>query len=165
MIWIGLLILALTFAAIIKRLETRMVLFFSGLLMAILSGQPIKVFDAFIAAMINRSLVPIICTVMGFAYVMKATKCDMHLVQLLAGSIKKVSSLLIPGTVLVTFFINIAIPSAAGCAAAVGAILSPTLITAGVHPAIAGSAVLAGTWGSTLSRRYTQPICCQTGQR
>ncbi len=151
MIWIGLLILALTFAAIIKRLETRMVLFFSGLLMAILSGQPIKVFDAFIAAMINRSLVPIICTVMGFAYVMKATKCDMHLVQLLAGSIKKVSSLLIPGTVLVTFFINIAIPSAAGCAAAVGAILIPTLITAGVHPAIAGSAVLAGTWGSTLS--------------
>lgn len=151
MIWIGLLILVLTFAAIIKRYETRMVLFFSGLTMAIISGQPLKAFDSFTAAMINTSLVPIICTVMGFAYVMKATKCDMHLVQLLAGSIKKASSLLIPGTVIVTFFINIAIPSAAGCAAAVGAILIPTLIKAGVHPAIAGSAVLAGTWGSTLS--------------
>ena len=42
MIWIGLLILVLTFAAIIKRYETRMVLFFSGLTMAIISGQPLK---------------------------------------------------------------------------------------------------------------------------
>lgn len=151
MIWVGFLILVLTFAAIIKRLETRMVLFLSGLAMAILSGQPLKAVDAFTAAMINTSLVPIICTVMGFAYVMKVTKCDMHLVQLLAGGIKRMSALLIPGTVLVTFGINIAIPSAAGCAAAVGAILIPTLIKSGVHPAVAASAVLAGTWGSTLS--------------
>lgn len=151
MIWIGLLILLITFAAIIKRLETRMVLFISGLAMAILSGQPIKAIDAFVAAMINNSLVPVICTVMGFAYVMKVTECDMHLVQLLAGGIKRISALLIPGSMLVTFFINIAIPSAAGCAAAVGAILIPTLIKSGVHPAIAASAILAGTWGSTLS--------------
>lgn len=151
MIWIGFLILVITFAAIIKRLETRMVLFLSGLAMAILSGQPLKAIDAFTAAMINTSLVPIICTVMGFAYVMKVTQCDMHLVQLLAGGIRRISALLIPGTVLVTFGINIAIPSAAGCAAAVGAILIPTLIKSGVHPAVAASAVLAGTWGSTLS--------------
>lgn len=58
---------------------------------------------------------------------------------------------MIPGTVIITFAINIALPSAAGCAAAVGAIMIPALIGAGVHPAIAGSAVLAGTWGSTLS--------------
>lgn len=151
MIWIGFLILAVTLVAIIKRQETRMVLFLSGLAMAILSGQPLKAIDAFTAAMINSSLVPIICTVMGFAYVMKETKCDMHLVQLLAGGIKKISALLIPATVLVTFAINIAVPSAAGCAAAVGAILIPTLIKSGVHPAVAGGAVLAGTWGSTLS--------------
>ena len=151
MVWVGFLILIITFAAIIKRFETRMVLFLSGLTMAVLAGQPVKAIDAFTAAMINTSLVPIICTVMGFAYVMKLTKCDMHLVQLLTSGIKKMSALLIPGTVLVTFGINIAIPSAAGCAAAVGAILIPTLIKAGVHPAVAASAVLAGTWGSTLS--------------
>lgn len=151
MIWLGFLILILTFAAIVKRYETRMVLFISGLTMAILSGKPLVAIDAFTKAMVNNSLVPIICTVMGFAYVMKVTKCDEHLVQLLAGGIQKMSALLIPGTVLVTFAINLAVPSAAGCAAAVGAILIPTLIKAGVHPAIAGSAVLAGTWGSTLS--------------
>ena len=52
---------------------------------------------------------------------------------------------------LLTWWINIAIPSAAGCAAAVGSILIPALIAAGVHPAMAGAAVLAGTWGSAIS--------------
>ena len=50
-----------------------------------------------------------------------------------------------------TFFINIALPSAAGCAAAVGALLIPALIRSGVHPAMAGSAVFLGTWGSVMS--------------
>lgn len=151
MIWIGALIVVLTFVAIIKRYETRMVLFVSGLVMALISSKPNAAIDAFVAAMVNNSLVPIICTVMGFAYVMKLTKCDSHLVHLLAGSLTRFKAVLIPGAVLVTFAINIAIPSAAGCAAAVGSILIPALIGAGVHPAIAASAILAGTWGSTLS--------------
>ena len=46
---------------------------------------------------------------------------------------------------------NIALPSAAGCAAAVGALLIPALIRTGVHPAMAASAVFLGTWGSTMS--------------
>ena len=151
MIWIGALIVVLTFVAIIKRYETRMVLFVSGLTMALISSKPNAAIDAFVAAMVNNSLVPIICTVMGFAYVMKLTKCDSHLVHLLAGSLTRFKAVLIPGAVLVTFAINIAIPSAAGCSAAVGSILIPALIGAGVHPALAGSAILAGTWGSTLS--------------
>ncbi len=151
MIWIGALIVVLTFVAIIKRYETRMVLFVSGLVMALISSKPNAAIDAFVAAMVNNSLVPIICTVMGFAYVMKLTKCDSHLVHLLAGSLTRFKAVLIPGAVLITFAINIAIPSAAGCSAAVGSILIPALIGAGVHPALAGSAILAGTWGSTLS--------------
>lgn len=151
MIWLGAIIVLLTFAAIIKRYETRMVLFISGLLMALLSGKPLEAIDAFGKAMVNPTLVTVICTVMGFAYVMKLTKCDAHLVHLLAGGLTKFRAVLIPGTVIITFAINIALPSAAGCAAAVGAIMIPALIGAGVHPAIAGSAVLAGTWGSTLS--------------
>lgn len=151
MIWLGGLIVLLTFAAIIKRYETRMVLFISGLSMALFSGKPLVAIDAFGTAMVNPGLVTVICTVMGFAYVMKLTKCDAHLVHLLAGGLTKFRPILIPGTIIITFAINIALPSAAGCAAAVGAIMIPTLIGAGVHPALAGSAVLAGTWGSTLS--------------
>ncbi|MDD4600708.1 putative cryptic C4-dicarboxylate transporter DcuD [bioreactor metagenome] len=151
MIWLGGLIVVLTFVAIIKRYETRMVLFLAGVAMAALSGNAGAAIDAFVKAMVNPGLVPVIVTVMGFAYVMKLTECDSHLVHSLAGGLTKFRAILIPGSVLVTFAINIALPSAAGCSAAVGAILIPTLIGAGVHPAMAGSAVLAGTWGSVLS--------------
>ncbi len=151
MVWVGGLIVFLTFVAIIRRYETRMVLFLSGLLMAVLSGKWAAAFTAFSKAMVNEGLVPVICTVMGFAFVMKLTQCDAHLVHLLASPLTKARPVLIPGTVLVTFAINIALPSAAGCAAAVGAILIPTLISAGVHPALAASAVLAGTWGSAFN--------------
>jgi DcuC family C4-dicarboxylate transporter len=151
MVWLGGLIVILTFAAIIKRYETRMVLFLSGALMALLSGKLPAAFTAFSKAMVNEGLVPVICTVMGFAFVMKFTKCDAHLVHLLSAPLTKARAILIPGAVLVTFAINIALPSAAGCAAAVGAILIPTLMSAGVHPAIAASAVLAGTWGSAFN--------------
>lgn len=157
MIWLGGIIVLLTFYAIIKRCETRIVLITSGVLMAAISGKLLAAIDAFTKAMVNNSLVPVICTVMGFAFVMKYTKCDQHMVQLLTGSITKMRSVLIPATVMITFAINIALPSAAGAAAAVGAILIPTLIRAGVHPAIAGSAVLAGTYGGVLSPGSAHP--------
>lgn len=151
MFWIGIAIIILTFAAIIKRYETRMVLFTSGIVMAAVSGRFMDAVDAFSKTMVHGTLVPVICTVMGFAYVMKYTKCDAHMVRLLAGSMSKMRPILIPGTVMLTFMINIALPSAAGCAAAVGAIMIPTMTASGIHPAIAASAVMAGTFGGTLS--------------
>ena len=151
MVWVGAIIVLLTFAAIIKKYETRLVLFLSGVVMAALSGKPMDAVTAFSAAMVNTGLVPVICTVMGFAFVMKLTKCDAHLVHLLAGALGKFRVILIPGTVIVTFLINIALPSAAGCGAAVGAIMIPTLIGAGIDPIMAASAVLAGTWGSVFN--------------
>ena len=151
MVWVGALIVLLTFAAIVKKYETRMVLFLSGLVMAAFSGKPMEAIDAFSKAMVNEGLVTVICTVMGFAFVMKLTKCDSHLVHLLAGVLGRFRFILIPGTILVTFVINIALPSAAGCGAAVGAIMIPTLIGAGIHPVMAACAVLAGTWGSVFN--------------
>ena len=155
MVWIGALIVVLTFVAIIRQYETRMVLFVSGLAMLLLGSGLLKGFegamDAFTKAMVNPALVTVICMVMGFAFVMKVTKCDAHLVHLIAGHLGKLGPVLIPGAVVATFAINIALPSAAGCAAAVGAVLIPTLIGAGVHPAIAASAVMAGTWGSVFN--------------
>lgn len=58
---------------------------------------------------------------------------------------------LIPLTTALTFFINIAIPSAAGCSAAVGGTLIPVLMASGVRPAMAAAAVFCGTFGSMLS--------------
>lgn len=157
MFWLGIAIIIVTFAAIIKKYETRMVLFTSGIVMAAVSGKFTEGIDAFTKAMVNGGLVPVICTVMGFAYVMKYTKCDTHMVRLLIGSVSSAKAILIPASVMITFLVNIALPSASGCAAAVGSILIPAMIASGVHPAIAASAIMAGTFGGVLSPGGAHP--------
>lgn len=147
MIYLGIIIVIITFYLIAKGYENKLVLFLSGLAMSLLALNPAASVEAFSKAMVNSVLVTTICSVLGFSEVMRVTGCDKHLVHLLSRSLVKYQSILIPGAVMVTFLINIALPSASGCVAAVGAILIPALTGAGVHPAIAGSALLAGSWG------------------
>ena len=156
---LGILIIIATGYFIIKRYEVRMVLIGAGALMtwiaAIGAGDfEIAAFTAPVGAFagaMTGGLVPIILTVMGFAFVLKLTECDAHLVNLIAKPLAKVTVILVPGTVVLTYLINTALVSAAGVAAAVGAVMIPTLIAAGVKPAMAATAVMAGTFGSTLS--------------
>ena len=154
----GILILIATIYLLIKQYDTRMVLFCSGLLMAIIAGQPMAAFKAFSHAMEESRIFEPIISVMGFAMVLKYTECDKHLVHLLARYLKKAGPFLIPGAVAVTFLINISVVSASGCSAAVGAILIPLLIASGIHPAIAGSAVLAGTFGAMFNPGFAPNI-------
>lgn len=147
----GGIIVIIAFAAIIRKYETRTVLLIAGALMCFIGGVMGQFMDSFVKTMIHGSLVPTICTVMGFAFVMKHTECDQHLVHALSGLISKSHAIIIPLAMLVTWWLNIAVTSAAGAAAAIGSILIPALIAAGVHPAMAGAAILAGTWGSAIS--------------
>ena len=147
----GVVCVVATIYALIKRVETRLVLFVSGLVMSTLALQPLAALDAFAGRMVTASLIQAICSVMGFAYVMKYTKCDMQLVNLFTGFLGKLGIFIIPASVLITFAINIPLTSAAGCAAAVGAILVPLLMSNGVHPATAAAAVALGTYGSVMS--------------
>ena len=156
MLVIGLLVVAVTIYLLIKRFETRMVLFCSGLLMAIIAGDPLAAFKSFSLAMKEDKLFESIISVMGFAMVMKATECDKHLIFWLTKGLKRVGPLLIPGATLVTFFINTSITSSAGCSAAVGTIIIPLLMAAGIHPAIAAAAVYAGTYGAMFNPGYAQ---------
>ena len=151
MLLVGGLIVILTFVLIVKKYEARLVLFLAGLLMCLIGGLPGDVMKAVTKAMVNNSLVPTICTVMGFSYVMRLTTCDQHLVQSISGVLKRGRAILVPISFFLTWWISLAIPSASGCSAAVGSILIPTLIAAGVHPAMAAATVLAGTWGSAIS--------------
>ena len=48
-------------------------------------------------------------------------------------------------------FVNVAIPSASGCAAAVGSTLIPVMLRAGIRPAAAAAAVMMGTYGGVIS--------------
>jgi C4-dicarboxylate transporter, DcuC family len=151
MIFAGVLIVIATFYAIVKKFETRLVLLGSGILMACIGGKPMPAVDAFGTALVDPSLTPIICLTMGFSFVLDYTGCSANLVSLITGWLKKMKLILIPATVILVWFMNIALISASGLAAAVGAILIPTLIRAGVHPAMAASTVLLGTWGSSVS--------------
>lgn len=136
---------------LIKKYETRTVLIGVGLLMSVLTLNPMGALDAFAKSMTSGGLIMAICSSMGFAYVMKYTQCDTHLVHLLTKPLSGLKFFLIPIATIITFFINIAIPSAAGCAAAVGATLIPVLKSSGVRPSMAGAAILAGTFGSMMS--------------
>lgn len=136
---------------LIKKYDTKLVLLTAGIGMAIIGLKPISALDAFAKSMTNASLIQAICSVLGFAAVLKLTGCDKHLVALLSKPLKKAGFLVIPAATLLTFMINIALPSAAGCSAAVGAVFIPLLIGLGVRPAMAAASVFAGTYGSMLS--------------
>ena len=68
---------------LIKKAETRTVLIGVGLIMSILTLNPMGALDAFAKSMTSSGLIMAICSSMGFAYVMKYTQCDTHLVHLL----------------------------------------------------------------------------------
>lgn len=152
----GIAIVIGTIYCLVKRYETRLVLFCSGLLMTLIGGAPMDTMKAFSHAMLETKLFESIIAVMGFAMVMKATECDKHLINLLIKPLRKAGAFLIPGSVLVTFFINISITSSAGCSAAVGSILIPLMMAAGIHPAIAGACIYAGTYGAMFNPGYPQ---------
>lgn len=158
MIWIGLAIVIVTFWLIYKNYEARLVLVISGVVMALIGqfvcGSAVTLetaVNAFVKQLVNGGLVPTITTVMGFGYVMTYTKCSDHLVNALVRPLTHVPAIVIPGAVLITWVLNIILPSAAGIAAAVGVLLIPALIALKVRPVMAAAAVFLGTWGSVVS--------------
>jgi len=138
-------------ALLIMKKDTKTVLIGVGLVLCVLCLKPLDGLNAFTSYMTKAGLIKAICASMGFAFVMKFTGCDRALVNLLTRPLGNIGFLLIPIVVALTYFINIAIPSAAGCSAAVGATLIPVMMAAGVKPEMAGAAVFAGTFGGVLS--------------
>jgi len=151
MIAIGVITVLITIYFLIRRYDARLVLLASGIIMACLAGTPMVSLTAFAKNMTNSGLIQAVCSVMGFAMVMKYTECDKHLINFMATGLSKVRPFLIPGVAFATYAVNVALPSAAGTAAAAGAIFVPLMMSAGVHPAMAGAAVKCGTYGSMLN--------------
>ena len=154
---IAVVVTVLTFAAIIRKAEVRLALLTGGLVMAVVSWKLQAFSEAFTNSMTVAGLISVILPVMGFAAIMELVGCNAHLVKMLTDPLLKVRVILVPGAMLVTYLINTAIPSAAGCTAAVGVILIPAMMAAGIHPAMAGAAVFAGTWGSVFSPGSPHP--------
>lgn len=129
---------------LVKRYETRLVLIVGGLFMAIVSLKPMMAFQQFDKSMTNSALIIAICSAMGFAAVVKLTGCDVHLVSLLTKPLRKLGLLLLPACGLVTCVIAVALPSTAGCVAAVAPTLIPLMVRAGFKPAVAAAVVVGG---------------------
>ncbi|MDR3358868.1 MAG: C4-dicarboxylate transporter DcuC [Desulfovibrio sp.] len=147
----GMVVLAAAVFFLIRQVETRLVLLAAGFTMAVAALAPLNAFDAFSKSMISGVLIQNICSTLGFAMILQITECDKHLIYGLTRGLSRVRFIIIPGAALATFCINIALPSAAGCAASVGVIFIPLLISQGISPAVAASAVMLGTFGSMLS--------------
>lgn len=109
-IWAAVVVVCVTVWALIKRYETRLVLLVSGLVMALLSLDPMMAFKQFDKSMTNGSLIIAICSAMGFAAVISVTKCDAHLVRLLTQPLKRMGIFLLPACMAVTSVIATAIP-------------------------------------------------------
>ena len=133
--WIAVAVIFVTIWALIKRWETRLVLIAAGLFLCIISLDPMMGLNQFAKSMTNNSLIMAICGSMGFAFTATYTQCDRSLVHYLAAPIRGLGLFLVPVSTVITFFVNIAIPSAAGCAAAVGSTLIPLMLRPPFWPA------------------------------
>ena len=71
--WIAVLVIIATIYCLIKRYETRLVLFTAGLFLCCISMKPMAALDQFAKSMTNASLIMAICGAMGFAYVVTHT--------------------------------------------------------------------------------------------
>ncbi len=151
-VWAAVIVVIGAVYGLIRRWETRLVLLASGLLMAVISMQPMMAFKQFDKSMTNGSLIIAICSAMGFAAVVSITKCDVHLVRLLTKPLKKLGLFLLPACMAVTSIIATAIPSMAGLCASVAPTMIPILVRAGFRPALAAAAV-----GSCMLPAYFNP--------
>lgn len=149
--WIAIAVVIAMGYLLIKQWETRLILLGGGLLLCCLSLDPMAGLNAFAKTMTNGALITAICSATGFAYCVTFTECDRSLVHYLTKPIRNLGLFMIPMTTIITFGINIAIPSAAGVGAVVGTTMIPLLLRAGIKPAAAAASVLMGTTGSLLS--------------
>ncbi len=149
--WIAIAVVIAMIYLLVKQYETRLVLVGGGLVLCCLSFDPMAGLNAFASSMTTASLITAICAAQGFAYCVTMTDCDRSLVYYLSRPIRNFGIFLVPMSVIITFFVNIAIPSAVGVGAVVGTTLIPLMMRAGIRPAAAAAAVLMGTTGSLLS--------------
>src|SRR2546421_7830742 len=100
---LGAAVLAVAVGAVLRRVDVRLVLLLAALALGSVAGQPMLILRKFLSTFADEKFVVPICTAMGFAYVLRHTGCEQHLVQLLVQPLRRRPALLIPGTVLVAF--------------------------------------------------------------
>jgi C4-dicarboxylate transporter, DcuC family len=142
---LGVLVISLAIFAVYRRVDVRLALLGAALALGILGGDPLRIVRAFLETFSDERFVVPICTAMGFAYVLRYTGCDQHLVHLLLRPVQRVRGLLIPGTIAVGFLVNIPVVSQTSTAITLGAVAIPLLLAARIPPLTVGAALLLGS--------------------
>jgi len=169
--WIAIPIVIAAVIASAKGVDVRLALFAAALLLGVLSGDWNTAFDnlrndsnaetigglfstalsgvspvvrVFLETFSSEKFVVPICSAMGFAYVLKLTRADQHLVRLLLGPIRKAKFFLVPWIVLVGFIVNIPIISQTSTAVCIGTVVVPLMRAAGFSALAIGSSILLG---------------------
>src|SRR5579875_3821848 len=125
-------------------LDVRLVLLLGAVPLFFASGTMSQMLIRMVAEMANPATVVPIGAAMGFAFVLRTTGCDRHLVETLLIPIRRVRPLLIPGGIAAGYLINTTIVSQAGTASVLGPILIPLLRAGSLEPAQAGAVLLLG---------------------
>jgi hypothetical protein len=92
---LGLIVIAAAVVAVVRRVDVRLALTLAGFALGAVAGNVPAVFAAFIRTLCDEKFVVPICTAMGFAYVLRHSGCDQHLVRLLVEPVRRVRPLLI----------------------------------------------------------------------
>ncbi|HEY8504307.1 MAG TPA: C4-dicarboxylate transporter DcuC [Gemmataceae bacterium] len=144
MLLLTLVTVALALFAVFRGVDVRLALLSAALVLAGVAGDPMAVVRTFLETFSNSKFVVPICTAMGFAYVLRHTGCDQHLVRLLVRPLRRARALLIPGVVGVGFLVNIPVISQTSTAVCIGPVVVPLMRAGGLSPATAGASLLLG---------------------
>jgi DcuC family C4-dicarboxylate transporter len=131
-------------AMVALGIDVRLVLLLGALPLFLATGMMPQMLAKMVAEMANPATVVPIGAAVGFAFVLRTTGCDRHLVELLVAPIRRVRPLLVPGGIAAGYLINTTIVSQAGTASVLGPILLPLLRAGGLAPAQAGAVLLLG---------------------
>ena len=144
-------LLLIAVVGVLRGWEVRLVLFAAALTLGALAGHVAPVVRAFLETFSNEKFVVPICSAMGFAYVLKHTGCDRHLVRLLIAPVRWARPLTVPGVVLAGFVTNIPVISQTSTAVCLGAVVVPVMRAAGFGgPSIGASLLLGASVGGEL---------------
>ena len=141
---LAIIIIVLVVAAVVKGIDVRLVLLLAALSLGLISGEVASIVREFFATFSNEKFVIPICTAMGFAYVLKHTECDSHMVRVLMAPIRRVRFLLVPGVILAGFVVNIPVISQTSTAVCLGTVVVPLMRAAGFSALSIGSVLLLG---------------------
>jgi DcuC family C4-dicarboxylate transporter len=141
---LALVLVAAAIVLIVRGWDVRLVLLAAALLIGTVAGDLARVVREFLATFSNEKFVVPICTAMGFAYVLRHTGCERHLVLLLVKPLRRARGLLVPGVVAVGFLVNIPVISQTSTAVCIGPVVVPLMRAAGYSMPTIGACLLLG---------------------